>query len=47
MRILTPNNWTEVSDSYEGIGGRIEGAKMKRDTIGKPAVSANPDPSRD
>ena len=44
MQILTPNQWNEVQGTYRGIRGRIEGAEGVDNSIGRPAVSTNPDP---
>ena len=40
----TPNHSTEVGDPYGGIRGRVEEAEGEGDSIGRPAVSTDPDP---
>ena len=43
-QILTPNQWTEVSDPCGWIRERLEEVEEEGDLVGRPAVSTNLDP---
>jgi hypothetical protein len=44
MQILTPNQWTEVSDHCGWISEMLKEVVEMGDPIGRPAVSTNLDP---
>jgi hypothetical protein len=43
--MLTPNHWTEVGNPYGRVRGKIEGAEVAGNPIGRTTLSTNPDPS--
>jgi hypothetical protein len=46
MKTLVANYWTEDTDNYERVTGRIEGDEADGNPIGRTIVSTNPDHSK-
>jgi hypothetical protein len=44
MQVLIANHWTEVSDPYERVRGRIEETEGDGNLIGRPTLSTNLEP---
>jgi hypothetical protein len=44
MQIHTGKHWTEIWDTYERVGGRIEGPDGEGNPTGRPTESTNLDP---
>jgi hypothetical protein len=45
MQILRANHWTDIRNPHGRVRERIKGAKEYANSIGRPTVSTNPDPS--